>query len=479
MSSYLKTNDRLIFHDTRKERGVKMKVFSRFMLLSLWTVTLFVWPLVEKSHAASVTQDLIDRLKEKGILTEEEYREFTLRAKEEERRRAKSLQAGWDGRPFIRTQDGTNEIKFGTRIQEDFRIYEKNDRDLDSGFKLRRAYLEVEGKLLKDWLFSFIADFGNDQSRVLYAHMDYTAFPWLNFRVGQDKEPFGMEELTSDKWLDLIERSMVTRATTPEYNRGIMLYGKVLDEKLGYQLGYYNSGNSSVAGAVGGQDVAGRIEAKPFLKTNTPIEDLQLGFNFTAGNEDSYRMKPVRDPSLRDVLPRIEADGSRHRLGGDIVWTKGPGSFKGEYIYTKTGRENGLSDIEVSGFYVGGTYLVTGEKKRHSKGVIPKKNFDPRNRGWGALEIAARYGQMYVDDDGGKGMAIAPGEGFDMADNIISNKVDAIEIGLNWYLNPFMKFAMAYSHAMYGKTGPGLSPHVGGSYENNYDFILGRFQFAF
>jgi hypothetical protein len=32
---------------------------------------------------------------------------------------------------------------------------------------------------------------------------------------------------------------------------------------------------------------------------------------------------------------------------------------------------------------------------------------------------------------------------------------------------------------MYDKTGPGLSPHVGGSFENNYDFVLGRFQLAF
>ena len=432
-----------------------------------------------RGDAASVTQDLLDRLKEKGILTEQEYQEFSVRAKEEEERQSQSLQAGWDTRPYIRTKDEAFEIKFGSRIQEDFRIYEKNDRDKDSGFQLRRAYVELEGKLLKDWLFNFIADFGNNDSRVLYAHMDYVAFPWLSVRIGQDKEPFGMEELTSDKWLDLIERSMITRATTPEYNYGIMLYGKVLDELLGYKVGYYNSANTGVAGSVGGQDVAGRLEVAPLKRLETPIKDLKVGFNFTAGDQDSYKMKSIRDPSLRDVMPRIEGNGSRYRLGGDVVWTKGPGSLKGEYIQTKTERPNNLSDVGISGFYVGGTYILTGEKKQHSKGVKPKKNFDPRNGGWGALELAARYGKMYVDDVGGNGMAIAPGDGFDMADNIVGNQVDSIEVGVNWYLNPFMKFSMAYSHAMYDKTGPGLSPHVGGSFENNYDFVLGRFQLAF
>jgi len=393
-----------------------------------------------RGDAASVTQDLLDRLKEKGILTEQEYQEFSVRAKEEEERQSQSLQAGWDTRPYIRTKDEAFEIKFGSRIQEDFRIYEKNDRDKDSGFQLRRAYIELEGKLLKDWLFNFIADFGNNDSRVLYAHMDYVAFPWLSVRIGQDKEPFGMEELSSDKWLDLIERSMITRATTPEYNYGIMLYGKVLDELLGYKIGYYNSANTGVAGSVGGQDVAGRLEVAPFKRLETPIKDLKVGFNFTAGNEDSYKMKTIRDPSLRDVMPRIEGDGSRYRFGGDVVWTKGPGSIKGEYIQTRTERPNNLSDIGISGFYVGGTYILTGEKKQHSKGVKPKKNFDPRNGGWGALELAARYGQMYVDDVGGNGMAIAPGDGFDMADNIVGNQVDSIEVGVNWYLNPFMKF---------------------------------------
>ncbi len=429
--------------------------------------------------AASVTQDLLDNLVEKGILTEQEHQEFSLRAKKEEERQSNSLQAGWDTRPYIRTKDEAFEIKFGSRIQEDFRIYEKNDRDKDSGFQLRRAYLEFEGKLLKDWLFNFVADFGSNDSRVLYAHMDYVAFPWLSVRIGQDKEPFGMEELTSDKWLDLIERSMITRATTPEYNYGIMLYGKVLDELLGYKVGYYNSSNAGVSGSVGGQDVAGRLEVSPLKRLETPIKNLKVGFNFTAGDQDFHKMKSVRDPSLRDIMPRIEGNGSRYRFGGDVIWTKGPGSLKGEYIQTKTERPNNLSDIGVSGFYVGGTYILTGEKKQHSKGVKPKKNFDPRNGGWGAFELAARYGQLYVDDVGGKGLAIAPGEGFDMADNIVGNQVDAIEVGVNWYLNPFMKFSMAYSHAMYDKTGPGLSPHVGGSFENNYDFVLGRFQLAF
>ena len=432
-----------------------------------------------QGNAASVTQDLLDRLKEKGILTDQEYNEFSVRAKAEEERQSQALQAGWDTRPYIRSKDNANEIKFGTRIQEDFRIYEKNDRDKESGFQLRRAYVEFEGKLLKDWLFNFIADFGNNDSRVLYAHMDYVAFPWLSVRVGQDKEPFGMEELTSDKWLDLVERSMITRATTPEYNYGVMAYGKVFGEKVGYKLGYYNSSNAGVAGSVGGQDVAGRLEVSPLKQFDTPFKSLQAGFNFTAGDQDSYKMKSMRDPSLRDVMPRIDANGSRYRLGGDVIWVKGPGSVKGEYIYTKTERPNGLSDISVSGFYAGGTYILTGEKKEHSKGVKPKKNFDPRNGGWGAIELAARYGQMYIDDVGGKGLAIAPGDGFGMADNIVGNQVDAIEIGANWYLNPFMKFAIAYSHAMYDKTGPGLSPHVGGSFENNYDFILGRFQLAF
>lgn len=457
-----------------------MKLIFRSLTFILFVRIVFVFLVPSLAFADSVTQDLLDKLKEKGILSTEEYQKFSLRAKEEEKRAAQTLQTGWVDRPFIRTKDKSFELKFGTRIQEDFRIYQKNDQDKNSGFRLRRAYLEFKGKVLNDWLFTFITSFGSNSSKVLYAHMDYVALPWLNVRMGQYKEPFGMEELTSDKWLDLVERAMITRATTPEYDIGIMLYGKVLDDYLKYYLGWFNGNGTGASGDNNDdKDVAGRLEYKPFKHKNGILKDLQIGFNVTAGDQSRHQMKAIRDPSMHDILPRINADGFRYRLGGDALWIYGPASLKGEYIYTRTERANNLSDVEVSGFYVGGTYLFTGEKKIHSRGIKPKSNFDLKDGGWGALELALRYEQMHVDGIGGKGYSIAPGEGFEAADNIIGNKVNAIEIGLNWYLNPFIRFAVAYSHAMYDNTGPALSHHVGSLYKNNYDFVVGRFQFAF
>ena len=48
----------------------------------------------------------------------------------------------------------------------------------------------------------------------------------MDIIVGQDKEPFGLEELTSSKNLSFIERSMVSSAFTPGRNIGISLNGE-------------------------------------------------------------------------------------------------------------------------------------------------------------------------------------------------------------------------------------------------------------
>ena len=70
------------------------------------------------------------------------------------------------------------------------------------------------------------------------------------------------------------------------------------------------------------------------------------------------------------------------------------------------------------------SWLVTGESRPYSakKGtfsrVKPNKPFSLKNGGWGALEVAARYSALDLNDG-----AIQGGE------------IEDITLGVNWYLN--------------------------------------------
>ena len=51
--------------------------------------------------------------------------------------------------------------------------------------------------------------------------------PWFNFQVGQFDAPFTLENRTSDKYFDFMERSLAVRAFAVPNNKedGIMLWG--------------------------------------------------------------------------------------------------------------------------------------------------------------------------------------------------------------------------------------------------------------
>jgi phosphate-selective porin OprO/OprP len=79
-------------------------------------------------------------------------------------------------------------------------------------------------------------------------------------------------------------------------------------------------------------------------------------------------------------------------------------------------------------------YVVTGEKKTLGR-VIPLRPFDPHKHTWGAWEIAARYSVFESDSDLFK-YGLATG----------TDKAQTYTLGLNWYLNPFMRMILDYEH---------------------------------
>ncbi|MCI0466315.1 MAG: OprO/OprP family phosphate-selective porin, partial [Beijerinckiaceae bacterium] len=89
---------------------------------------------------------------------------------------------------------------------------------------IRRARLEVDGKAFKHWLYKLQYDFAGSVStgtvqggiRDAYLMLKHPALAFLPFtpepvilQVGNMKEPMGLEEITSSKYIDFIERSMV------------------------------------------------------------------------------------------------------------------------------------------------------------------------------------------------------------------------------------------------------------------------------
>ena len=65
--------------------------------------------------------------------------------------------------------------------------------------------------------------------------------PWVqNVRIGHFKEPFGLEQLTSDRFTTFMERSMCDEGfIVPGRNIGVMLFGQSENERATFALGCF------------------------------------------------------------------------------------------------------------------------------------------------------------------------------------------------------------------------------------------------
>src|SRR5204862_364397 len=133
---------------------------------------------------------------------------------------------------------------------------------LKDRFRLRRARINLTGDFAEDCDFKIEGDFENsdglNSSRTAFEATDifvnWHQFPEAQIKVGQWKAPFGLEQLTPDTSLYVIERSLPTGAITPERQVGVQLWGKPFasiwpDQKdlLSYYAGIFNGNGRNVS----------------------------------------------------------------------------------------------------------------------------------------------------------------------------------------------------------------------------------------
>jgi phosphate-selective porin OprO/OprP len=186
---------------------------------------------------------LEDVLKEKGVITEEDYKEVT-KVKPFDYKLGKGF--------TFTTPDEKFQLTLGGRMQ--FR-YTFTDFDINSSTKsdtsqwdAKRVRLWAQGyAYYKDLTYNLEFDpraYGSDAKKgLINAYMDYKIIDEAQVRVGQFKDCFGRQEVTSDGALEFVDRSPVADAFKHGYDIGAMLYGKIAGG-----LAYYNVGVFGGAG---------------------------------------------------------------------------------------------------------------------------------------------------------------------------------------------------------------------------------------
>lgn len=413
--------------------------------------------------ANEAMMELLKVLRENGTLSEEAYEQLQSASKADDESNTQGqaeIKSAAQNLPKVETKgklewstpEGDFKWRLGGRIHADAAFYDNDTSStgeftgLDDGVDFRRARLVTEATLWRNWQLKFEYDFADDGGvdaglRDVYLRYLFGGQqPYIT--VGQFKEYRGLESWSSANDITFIERALPSRAFSPPDARrlgvGVSTYGQDL---WTLSAGIY--GKNASGEDIGGVEIeddpdplafVGRLTFSP-LHTETRIVHLGASGSWldSGNNLVEFRERPEAAIGAERLIDTGEFDvDTLTRYGVETLAIYGPFSLQGEYFLAHVERDlPGEPDVSFPGWYVYGSWILTGESRGYDFVEGRFKNPKPKGivgkGGIGAWEIAARYSTLDLNDEG-----------------IDGGEEKNLTVGLNWYPTPVFKFMANY-----------------------------------
>jgi phosphate-selective porin OprO/OprP len=401
-------------------------------------------------------------------------------------------------RPTITSADGRSSISLRSVIQLDAAHYDEGGdggatdyrrgsvgatanresaaaRDFSDGAYFRRARFGFEGTLARDFTYRVIAELGGSgtegPTRINDFWLGYSGFGPFTLQVGAFSPAANMDDGTS------VESSLfIERASPAELSR--TLGGA--DGRIG--IGVRGSGSRWMSA----------LTLTTRTVNDAEVFDSQLAavgrfggliatsadYNLHAGLSGTWVFQPpgqgpaaaatqrhllrFRDrPEIRVDSTRLIDTGSIDADSAYVYGLEAGATWKNWYLQGETFRYGiertaataVLPDPTFEGFYVQGSWILTGETRRYdaaSGAFQSPRPFIPFTSagGPGAWELALRYSHLDLDFHSGLAGTAAT------ADAIRGGVQDIWTFGVNWYVNPNVKLMLNWLHVDVDRLNP-------------------------
>ncbi len=443
------------------------------VIAALWALV----PLSKATAEKTVAEEILDVLRAQGAISEDQYDDWSERARDERDEWTKSAAAAAaaavaaeeeeDERPpLIIWRDGLRvrpsqdvEMQIGGRVYADYAYFDSDDRtvrffledDLDggSGTQFSRARIFVAGRVSEIADFKAEFDFGDGSVEMKDVFAQLREVPWIgNVRAGHFKEPYTLQRLISSRHIQLMERSVMNTFSTNR-NMGIMIFDDALDGRTTWSLGGFLDVDDT--GFAFDDDPNHHLTARVTgiaFERDEGRKLVHLGFSYLhrfVGEGIRFQSRPESNLSPVDFVDTGFFRASHvDQITPELALVWGPFSLQTEYTLAlvDSGR---TGDPRFDGFYVEASWFLTGEHRPYAReigffrGVRPRRNFDLRG-GLGAWQLVFRYSWVDLADGAFSDPDPAPPEGR-------GRRLDNFAVGLNWHLNPYMRIMFNYIRA--------------------------------
>ncbi len=359
----------------------------------------------------------------------------------------KSFNTYWNNGLRVESSDGDFKIKMGGRIQYDIMFINQDDSlnahfEAENGSEFRRARLYTSGTLFGNIKFKFQVDFAPAKVVIKDAYITITKIPVVgNFQAGNFKQPFGLEMLTSSKYITQMERPLANQFDH-DRDLGFMLFNHHLEKRLAWFAGYFLPSNGLGKYQGGQYQITSRISALPLYKAENEYRvlnlDIAYSYHYNFNREISYKVRPEAHLAPKYLNLNIDAVNNVHEGNIGLALVIGPVAFQTEYTFAIVNPALASSLMKeqyyLNAYFGTVSWFITGEHKNFSKSktafdiIKPKNNFG--KGGAGAFEVSLRYSSIDFNDS-----------------DVQGGRLDDITVGLNWYLNPAVRYSINYINA--------------------------------
>lgn len=334
----------------------------------------------------------------------------------------------------VESEDKAYAFKLGGRIQLDYNNYEgvmNADQGGERGSDIffRRSRVVLSGKVASDWGFKAEFNIGEDSGGdVTDLYISYKGFGSKSvLTLGNQREPFGLENLTSSKNISTIERSVASNAFDAGRAVGVNLSG--YGDNWSYSTGMYERSQDE------NEDIEFSYTARAtFLpvELDSAMVHLGAGLRRSDADIDNISVRPgIRQVDSSDRIISGNIDGkSATQFNVEAAVVFDAVYLSTEYFGQKVDGIGAAEDTDLDAYYLLAGWFITGEKRPYSKRggsfgkVKPKANS-------GAWEIVANISQLNLEDNGA------------------GNNGRVVTLGLNWYANSAIRAGINLVRADY------------------------------